>query len=142
MLKKPNRDYFRIFLTVAGCILFYFLLANFTQVWGFVKNIARVFNPVIYGFIIAYLLNPVMQLLLRGFTKMRKKEKPTFGIRIAALILTYAIALLIISTIVLIIVPQLVDSLTALANNFNTYATNFTALLTSLTARLENFTGI
>lgn len=141
MLKKPNREYFRIFLTVASCILFYFLLANFSQVSDFVKRIAKVFNPVLYGFVIAYLLNPVMKFLVRGFTKLRKKEKPTRGIRVVSLICTYVIALLLAGAILLIVVPQLIESLTTLANNFNTYASNFSAWLTEVTARLENFTG-
>ena len=141
MLKKPNRDYFRIFLTVAGCILFYFILAHFSQVKAWAGSILRVFNPVLYGFIIAYLLNPIMSLFIGLFTKMRKKDKPTGGIRIAALILTYIVAILVVGAIGLIIVPQLIESINTLGKNFNGYVSSFSAWLRDLTNHLEGVIG-
>ncbi|MBQ3866768.1 MAG: AI-2E family transporter [Clostridia bacterium] len=137
MLKKPNKEYFRIFLTVACCILFYFLLTHYSKVAEIFAKVVKVFNPVLYGFVIAYLLNPIMKAFSRLILKIRKKEKETRGIRIGSLVMTYVFAVLVISAILLIIVPQTVDSLSALATNFSVYVTNTSEWLRGVTEKLE-----
>lgn len=140
-MKKNGREYFRLFFLIASCILFYFILEHFSQVFGWLGGIIKVLNPVLYGFIIAYLLNPVMELFLLLFCKMRKKEKPTKGIRVVALIFTYIFAGLVVTAIVAIIVPQAVDSVRELGNNITTYINSSVEWFRGLSEKWERWTG-
>lgn len=49
------------FLVVACCIMFYFLFLRFSVISEILSKIFGILKPVIYGFVIAYLLNPIVK---------------------------------------------------------------------------------
>ena len=68
------------FLVVAACIVFYFALLRFTDISKLVGMVFGVLKPVVYGCVIAYLLNPIVKKVDKYFLpvlekKMQNKEK-------------------------------------------------------------------
>ena len=70
------------FLVIAASMLFYFLLFRTTTL-GFVLNkIFAVLSPIIYGFVIAYVLNPLVIILEEKIAyKIILRLKLTPGLR-------------------------------------------------------------
>lgn len=68
------------FLVVAASIVFYFAFLRFGHISGILGKIFQILKPIIYGFVLAYLLNPLMKMvenfivkLLKG--KIKKEER-------------------------------------------------------------------
>ncbi len=74
-----NRKYTTIavyaFLTVAACIIFWALMSWFPVIIVWVKSFLGVISPFVYGFIIAYLINPAEKRLAVLSEKMLLKFK-------------------------------------------------------------------
>ena len=63
------------FMTVAMCILFFFLIFRFEEVRGVVSTIGDILKPFAYGAVIAYLLTPICNWLESKFAKMAELDK-------------------------------------------------------------------
>lgn len=114
--KKIKQAGFIAFLAICGAILFCFILFNSSAVLDFIGSIIKVFMPFIYGFFIAYILNPVMKFIEENFTlpvhKFLTKKKKRKGIyRGVSVILTIGLFLLFVYALIIMIVPQLIESI-------------------------------
>ena len=58
----------------AGCI-FFFILLRFSEISEFVKKIINVSMPIIYGFVIAFLLNPIMKQIEKFVKRLFENKK-------------------------------------------------------------------
>lgn len=104
------------FLVVAASILFYFILLRLTNLSYGVGEVFGVLTPVMYGCVIAYLLNPVVKKVdeyLLPFLETRMKEKMkaqklsrSVGI-LASLILLFAI----VAALFNLLIPELYASI-------------------------------
>lgn len=104
------------FLVIVGAIIFFFVLLRFTELSGILGTIIGVLKPIIYGFAIAFLLNPIMTKVEKWtkplLEKFLKKEKlidntaRTIGVFAA---LVFAIAL--ISALLNMLIPELYNSI-------------------------------
>lgn len=111
-----------VFLIIAAAILFYQGVQNFRVLAGGIKNLFGFIQPVIYGFVFAYLLNPLLRLfddrlltwLSRG--RMRPKTRRTIG-----LLLIYPTMFILLFAFVAVVVPQLVQSIESLFSNVPSY---------------------
>lgn len=107
-----------LFLSISMCILFVFILFNSDSFFGFGKKVISILRPFIYGFFIAYILNPVMIFLENKvvypiYKKLRNKKKKE-NIRTyrgISVIITILLLLLILYTLIIMIVPQVVESI-------------------------------
>ncbi len=100
------------FLVIAASILFFFLVYRFDSVANIIKKVLSVFAPIIFGLVIAYLLNPIVDLFnLKLFPKWRKgKTDITPAFNMIAVCLSLLIFVLVIAGIVVLIIPSLVSS--------------------------------
>ena len=120
-MKEKWKDYYykglAVFLTVAMCILFFFVVFRLKELGHYVKVIANILMPFIYGAVIAYLLTPVcnsienylvdkVQLTHRTPEKRKKLQGLFKGIAILGSILLFC---LIIYALIAMLVPQLVN---------------------------------
>lgn len=82
-------------------------------------KILNILTPIIYGFILAYLLNPLCMFFQNKiFFKLRKKSKNIFSI-----LATYLTMIIIITLILLMVIPQVISSvqqLTGIATDWFT----------------------
>lgn len=59
------------FLVLATCILFYYALQNLPNIMRLIENLIRPLKPIIYGLVIAYLLNPVVKRIENMLVKLQ-----------------------------------------------------------------------
>lgn len=127
-MNEKWKDYYykglAVFLTVAMCILFFFVVFRLEELGHYVKMVVNILMPFIYGAVIAYLLTPVckvIQTYLEDKTQLQrrppekaKKLKSLFkGISILLSILLFC---LIIYALIAMLVPQLVNSVILLVD--------------------------
>lgn len=101
----------RVFWGVCGCIVLYWLLHDTERVRAVKNTLAKVFSPFILGGVLAFILNVPMRFLEN--TPFKKVKKPVLR-RALAVILTFIFLLLIVTLVVWLLVPQLIDTLNAL----------------------------
>ena len=128
-------------LVIMGGIMFYYLLFHSSNIKSAFNVVVGIMMPVVFGFILSYLLTPVLnsieQRILLPFRKVLKlKEGPKsqkrtrmLGVLITALLFYLAIHLL-----VSMLVSQIVPSIQNIVSNFDTYMTNFTEWMNKLLA--------
>ncbi len=126
---KKNEKYaslaFYSFLTVCACAIVIFALVNFSHVLGFLSKTAKVLAPFTYGFIIAYLCNPIMvfyEKKLFSFKKSGKDmHKPRRALSLTLAMLTGAA---LISVVLYTVIPQIIASYEELGSQLNNYIRN------------------
>ena len=126
---KRNEKYaslaFYIFITVCACAAVIFCMINFRSVFAILKKAADVLSPFTYGFIIAYLCNPIMVFYenkLFSFKNMTKKKKKLQ--RALSLTLSIITALALVAVMLYAVIPQIVNSYNDLGAQVNTYIEN------------------
>ncbi len=138
-------------LTFMICVLVSAVILNFTTIGDIFSKIFSVTSPVIWGVVIAYLLNPIMVWTERHLKKITEKKKPKPKLnRIISVIITMIIFLAMLSALCAIIIPQVTDSIMGIINNINTYINNFERwiseilvkypeILSKVYSQIENF---
>ncbi len=145
---KRNEKYaliaFYSFLTVCACALVIFALVNHGSILSFLKKASAVLSPFTYGFIIAYLCNPIMIFCEKKLFSFKKSKKDMSKLRrILSLILAMITLLAAISVMIYTLIPQLINSYEDLGKQLNTYIENFQKIADSLVNEYsERFTGI
>lgn len=109
-------------LVLLIAISYYLALSNFSAVW---ETICKLFHPVlpmVYGFAIAYLLNPIMvgtEVLLKRtkfYGKLRQKRQ-----RALSLLLTYLLSIAVLVVFVLIVLPLVASNVTVMYGQLQSY---------------------
>ena len=139
-----------MFFVVAACILFYFALLRLSEISKTVRMILAVLKPIIYGMVIAYLLNPLvrwveqkmMHFLEKRFPKFKKKEAFSRG---CGIFLAIVLLLVVIVELLNMMIPQLYVSIRDMIFNvpsqMNTFVKAFNKMHSSNTTvgmMLEN----
>lgn len=110
------------FVVIAVCIMFYFAILRFSYIFNLLSEIVGLIRPIIYGVVIAYLLNPIVRFTERYtvpvFKRYLKNEKMVNktcrGIGIfTALIIMIAI----ITALLNMVIPELIKSISDLMYN-------------------------
>jgi predicted PurR-regulated permease PerM len=117
--------------TVAACIAvtLFVVLSHFTDVLGALGAFFGYFRPVIFGCIIAYVVNPLAKWFKRTLFKKIKSDQRK---DLLANAFSFIGVLLFISFGVSVLVPQLAESVQTFANNFNGYVDSLTQALDRL----------
>ena len=119
-----------LFLTVCAILVFYDTFYMSGTLQRFVSKLMSILAPVVYGFVIAYLLTPVVNWLEALIVKTWRRIKPLQNkkpkhassvLRAASILLTEALAIFLVYLLMSVLIPQLVDSVTALINNAENY---------------------
>lgn len=123
-------------LTFTACILVYAFLFNFTALGEFIKKFCSIIAPILWGLVIAYLVNPIMKWFEIKLKKPIEKKKPHFKlVRIISMSISMLLFLAIISALGAIILPQVFESITGIINNIGTYINNFQKWVDSILAK-------
>ncbi len=118
MDKKPHiKPYLYAMLAGFGAIslsiIFFFLIYRFQGFGDALSKLTGILMPFIYGGVIAYLLKPVCN-WLEGFLHRMFPEKMHSFANMLAVALTILFGLLLVYALFLMIVPQLISSITTL----------------------------
>lgn len=103
------------FCVVGACIAFYLLLNNLGYFLGRIGIFINILSPFAGGIVIAYILDPMVKFF---YTRLFKEKKGTRGF---AILLAYAVAILLLALLGWLVVPQIVNSIVMLVTNFPSY---------------------
>jgi predicted PurR-regulated permease PerM len=148
-----NNNYLLISLyaifVIIICILFYRISSNtdniFPSIMNFFNKIKIVLSPILYGLILSYLFNPIMQFFENNLLKIFKPKKNIHRkqIRTLSIIILY---IFIFGSIILMIryfIPQILVNITELMHRFPQYMKEFNIALETLENTInERITGL
>lgn len=149
---KFNNKYikwgFTGFMVIASSILFGYIIFNGAKLLADIRNLFSLFLPVFVGFIVAYLLTPIMnfieqQILYPILKKCKVKDlsKHKNWVRAVSILLTYIIVFVVIYSIIAMMVSQIVPSIENIIANFDTYIRDVTAWLNKLSVGGDELYG-
>lgn len=118
------------FLIVAACIVCYFAFLRFDYIADAFNKITSLLRPIIYGIVIAYLLNPVMKFVekyvSKGLGRIIKKEKSVQKVsRSIAIFTSIIFALAIVGALFVMLIPELLKSINDLIEKMPGQIQNF-----------------
>ncbi len=114
------------FLVIAGAILFYMILLHGGVVLNALRRVLHILSPIIWGLVIAYILWPETKFfqhrlflpLLNRWWPKRNNERAS---RVLAVILAITAALLFITVLLWIVIPQVYTSVESIVSNAPEY---------------------
>lgn len=106
------------FLTIAILAVVLFLIVNIQAATDFFRAVGRHVAPLVVGAVIAYLCDPILRFYEYTLFRRMKKNGLRRGI---SLFLTMVTALGALALILMMIVPQLLDSIRSLVTNYDKY---------------------
>ncbi len=139
---EHNKKYFTIalysFLVIAASIILIFILLDGQKMLGAVNNLLAILSPVISGFVLAFILNPILNFFEKTvFKKILNKDKDKNFKRAISMICTYLIFIGILILFVMLIVPSLIESITDLIRNIRGYYNTGIKLIEELFKKLN-----
>ena len=152
MKKIIENKYFKlgltVFLIVAACISFFFLIYKIKEIADILKWLCQILSPFIIGFTFAYLLNPLVkffeELVYKVFFKKGKQKEETKN-KISRITGITIICIIAITSIVLLfnfIIPELLESIEILITNLPLYLDKIKNYLTDLLKNHEELENI
>ncbi len=118
------------FLVIAASMLFAFLLFRGSTFFAGIQKFFEVVNPIVYGFVIAYILDPQMTFFesliytVIGKTKWKPQKKGKQTIRIISAIFAVLFAIWIVYELLALVVPELINSIRNIILNIPIYQRN------------------
>ena len=119
------------FCVIAASLCVYYFLFHHTTLFDAVSKVIKIISPVIYGFIFAFLMTPVLNYIEKKIVKalfvkckvdINKKQKL---IRAIALILTIIFVIAVFYAFFAMVIPRVKDSILNIVSQFDTYISNF-----------------
>ena len=134
-----------IFLGVAACIVLYWLLHETERIKAIWVSVSKVLEPFVTGAAIAFVLNVPM----RAIEKLLKGIKSLALRRAVSIVLTLLAVALVITGVIYLLVPQLVNTIRSLIDsipdffaNVRDFVMNFLAARPNMTTWLVENTNI
>lgn len=124
-MELNSKNIKRILLVIFLGALIFTAFQNLGLVWSGFEKVISVFSPVIVALCIAFVLNVLLTALETKIFKFWDKAKKKFILKLkrpVCLILTYLIAFGIVSLLILVIIPDIIDTITYLAEKMPAFA--------------------
>ena len=110
--KKYNTITLYVLLIIAISILMVASLFKFSKILFVFSKIVSVLMPIIWGLVIAYLLNPVMKFIEKLISKIICKKKPhKKACRTISVFLTMSLLFILLASLLYVIVPEITLSI-------------------------------
>ena len=149
-MKIPRFSLKTTLIVIAYTILLFCLVLNLSTVWKEVKTIAAYFSPVTVGLLLAFILNVMMRPLEEKVFAFMDRSKVKFVRKLRrplCLILAVLLLVSVVTLLIVVVLPDLRDTVTTLATKLPKYFNDTKAWLIELlseyeidTERLEEFT--
>lgn len=128
------------FLTIISSLLFYYFLFHNTNVSKGLHQIIAIMMPIIDGFILAYLLNPIMNYIEEKwihkicfkFKLSTTTPKQKRRVRFISIFVTMILFFFMIYIFLQMVIPQLFKSIQNIAIAFPTYMNNFSTWIAKI----------
>lgn len=119
-MQIEKRTLRNVFIGVISCIVLYWVLHETGRALAIYTAIKGVFAPFVIGACLAFVFNVPM----RGFEALLKKVKKPTVRRLLAVLLTFLGILLVLSLVLWLLIPQLVETVESLLPKLYTFATD------------------
>ena len=126
------------FLVIVACMLAFAIVFRFDVVGNILGTVAKVLSPVFYGVVIAFLIDPIVRfterMMARIFKKKRKELQSNPGKlkkaqrrgRAISIVIALIFVFALLTGLLMLVIPQIIDSLSMMIDNFSGYYRNFT----------------
>ena len=118
------------FLVIAASIVFYYLIFHNKSFRSSLHGFVSILNPIFYGLVTAYILNPIMQPIENGIQRIWKKNEwkntrtSNFAVRFISAVAAFLILFFVIYGLVSLLIPQLIESVQNIIRNYPIYEAN------------------
>ena len=129
-LSKKILHFFYITMIIAT-VFIVTLIAREWGVWNFILNILNVLSPFFIGFVLAWILNPLVN-------KLEKKKMPI----VVGSMLVYAIMILSMALFVGYMLPVIYDQIQVLIRNLPSIFNEVEIFMNNIVSRLGNIDGV
>lgn len=123
LLKKAFGRWLGLFLVIAAALVFYLIINNLALIFAAMFYVSGILKPIIYGFVIAYILNPLMKMFQRWLTlayikKGRQIPENKKGlINGITITLAFVTGFFIIVILFIMVIPQIITSMLTLVES-------------------------
>ena len=125
MNRNRFKEYFMQSLTGFGslalAIMFYFVILNIGKIFGEAVRVVNILMPVVYGFVIAFILGPmcdqIEKYLEQWIPQMKNEGLRTNIITGISVALSVIAALILLGVILVLVLPQLFTSIMSIVNS-------------------------
>lgn len=144
---KKNEKYASIALyasiSVIICAIIIMCIFRFDAVMQYIGRFFSAVSPLVYGFVFAYLFNPIMNMYEKKVLKFKKSKKDLHILRrTLSIILTLLTVFAVVAVILYAVIPQTVKSFEDLGSQLNNYITNIQRFADGIvTKHSEKFLG-
>ena len=128
---------YSIFVILAGCIIFRLIL-NLAATLEVIRHFLGVMSPFLIGLLIAYMMNPFINLFYYSFFKRKLNVKRKKLFKLISIVISYIIVFGILGTCLTFVIPQLVESITELTTLIPDLYTSIMDRVTNLTKQGQN----
>lgn len=127
------------FLVLVAGILFFSLVLNFSKAMAFLGYLVKILMPFIYGFALAYLINPILHWFEDWlFPKVSKGKMGPKLRRRLGILCAYIVVLVCISVFLRVVIPQVGASLYGIASRIPEFLSTADEWVNSLVASLQS----
>ena len=113
--QKSNKRLLRGIIAYAVIFTFLLIISNIGTVNGWIDRVLLVLRPILIGLVIAYLTNPFFRFFER---KLLARIPAPYLRRVLAMILTYILFFLAVFALIMLVFPQLFNSIQSFVDNF------------------------
>lgn len=114
------------------------LIMNWETTSGFLKNLVGALTPFLLGFFIAYIINPLAEIISQKILKGLFRIKPVKLRKVISIFLSYIIVFGAIATILFYIIPQIADTLTQISTFIESAQTGYNKVMNIIKEIEEN----
>lgn len=141
---KRNDKYaaisFYAVLTVLVSAVIALVFFKFSVIRNAVSTVAGVLSPITYGFVIAYLCNPLVKLFERRvFTFKKSKTDRAKLKRVLSIIVTFVLVFALIAAFFVLLIPQISESYQTLSSKMGDYITSAQKFADNTTQNVREF---
>ncbi|MBR0463341.1 MAG: AI-2E family transporter [Clostridia bacterium] len=135
MFRDKYRTYINwgvtVVLILVAALSYYFLIQRWKGFTDTMSLLRGVLTPVTIGLVIAYILESMVNTIVGIFMLVPTRKPATLRrirvFRVVAIILSEILSLALVSALLTIIIPQIIDSLRNIITNYDQYVTRFEA---------------
>ncbi len=140
--KKYTTVAFYAFVVISLSVVLVFAFVNASFVKSALSSLLKIFYPIIYGLVLAYLINPIYKLAYnKVFADVGRKKSKTKLRRTLSITCTYIFVFAVVSGFVAIIVPQIIASYMSLQEQVKKYIVDASGWVNEIIASSGIFDG-
>lgn len=127
-----------VIITFTLCLLVLVMIFKFSIIQVYLSKILKILAPIIWGLVMAYLLNPMMKFIEKYVSKItnRKKERKSLT-RSISIALVMTVFFVVIFALIGNVVPEIIDSIKNILNNMQSYLDNSQKFLQNMFEKLN-----